>query len=60
VNVEEDDSVRPVLEMGDRLGYVHIGENLRGYQNSAHLDFTSFSPAPHDGAFMTNQLTARP
>jgi D-psicose/D-tagatose/L-ribulose 3-epimerase len=42
MNIEEDDLVRPVREVGDRLGYVHIGENHRGYLGSGHLDFTSF------------------
>jgi D-psicose/D-tagatose/L-ribulose 3-epimerase len=39
MNIEEDDFVRPVHEVGDRLGYVHIGENHRGYLGSGHLDF---------------------
>jgi D-psicose/D-tagatose/L-ribulose 3-epimerase len=42
MNIEEDDFVRPVTLVGDRLGYVHIGENHRGYLGSGHLDFTSF------------------
>jgi D-psicose/D-tagatose/L-ribulose 3-epimerase len=42
MNIEEDDLVRPVREVGDRLGYVHIGENHRGYLGSGHLNFTSF------------------
>jgi D-psicose/D-tagatose/L-ribulose 3-epimerase len=42
MNIEENDLVSPVLEAGDRLGYVHIGENHRGYLGSGHLDFTSF------------------
>jgi D-psicose/D-tagatose/L-ribulose 3-epimerase len=42
MNIEEDDFVRPVLEVGDRLGYVHVGENHRGYLGSGHLDFTAF------------------
>ncbi|GAA2160077.1 D-tagatose 3-epimerase [Humibacillus xanthopallidus] len=42
MNIEEDDFVTPVLEVGDRLGYVHIGENHRGYLGSGHLDFASF------------------
>jgi D-psicose/D-tagatose/L-ribulose 3-epimerase len=48
MNIEEDDFVRPVREVGDRLGYVHIGENHRGYLGSGHLDFTSFFHALHD------------
>jgi D-psicose/D-tagatose/L-ribulose 3-epimerase len=42
MNIEEDDFVRPVLLLGDRLGYVHVGENHRGYLGSGHLDLTSF------------------
>ena len=42
MNIEEDDFVRPVHEVGDRLGYVHVGENHRGYLGSGHLDFTGF------------------
>ena len=42
MNIEEDDLVRPVLEAGDRLGYVHIGENHRGYLGSGHLNFAAF------------------
>ncbi|WP_347353989.1 sugar phosphate isomerase/epimerase [Intrasporangium sp.] len=42
MNIEESDFVKPVLEVGDRLGYVHVGENHRGYLGSGHLDFDSF------------------
>jgi D-psicose/D-tagatose/L-ribulose 3-epimerase len=42
MNIEEDDLVQPVLDTGDRLGYVHIGENHRGYLGSGHLDFPAF------------------
>lgn len=42
MNIEEDDFVQPVLLAGDRLGYVHMGENHRGYLGSGHLDFPSF------------------
>lgn len=42
MNIEEDDFVSPVLELGDRLGYVHIGENHRGYLGAGHLDFEAF------------------
>jgi D-psicose/D-tagatose/L-ribulose 3-epimerase len=41
MNIEEDDFVRPVREVGDRLGYVHIGENHRGYLGSGHIDFAA-------------------
>lgn len=45
MNIEEDDFTAPVLLVGDRLGYVHIGENHRGYLGSGHLDFTAFFEA---------------
>lgn len=48
MNIEEDDLVRPVLLVGDRLGYVHIGENHRGYLGSGHLDFGTFFHALAD------------
>ena len=48
MNIEEDDLVRPVREVGDRLGYVHIGENHRGYLGSGHIDFTGFFHALAD------------
>lgn len=48
MNVEEDDFVRPVRDAGERLGYVHIGENHRGYLGSGHLDFTGFFHALAD------------
>lgn len=48
MNIEEDDFVRPVREVGARLGYVHIGENHRGYLGSGHIDFTSLFHALAD------------
>ncbi|REC93950.1 sugar phosphate isomerase/epimerase family protein [Kushneria indalinina] len=42
MNIEEADLVRPVIECGDRLGYVHIGENHRGYLGSGSIDFNAF------------------
>ena len=48
MNIEEDDLVRPVYEVGERLGYVHIGENHRGYLGSGHLDFGAFFHALAD------------
>jgi D-psicose/D-tagatose/L-ribulose 3-epimerase len=48
MNIEEDDLVRPVYEVGDRLGYVHIGESHRGTLGSGHIDFTAFFHALAD------------
>lgn len=56
MNIEEDDFVRPVREVGDRLGYVHIGENHRGYLGSGHIDFPSFFHALVDIGY-TGPLT---
>lgn len=48
MNIEEDDLIRPVLEVGERLGYVHVGENHRGFLGSGHLDLNGFFPALAD------------
>lgn len=48
MNIEEDDMARPVREVGDRLGYVHIGENHRGFLGSGHIDFAGFFHALGD------------
>lgn len=48
MNIEEDDFVRPVCEVGERLEYVHVGENHRGYLGSGHIDFTGFFHALDD------------
>lgn len=45
MNIEEKDFATPVHELGERLGYVHIGENDRGYLGSGHLDFPRFFDA---------------
>lgn len=42
MNIEEDNFSRPVHLVGDRLGYVHIGESHRGYLGSGHLNFGAF------------------
>ena len=51
MNIEEDDLVRPVHEVGGRLGYVHVGENHRGLLGSGHIDFTAFFHALADIAY---------
>jgi D-psicose/D-tagatose/L-ribulose 3-epimerase len=45
MNIEEDDFATPVRACGDRLGYVHIGENHRGYLGSGTIDFGEFFAA---------------
>ncbi|GAA3877461.1 sugar phosphate isomerase/epimerase [Leifsonia kafniensis] len=42
MNIEESDMFSPVLDVADRLGYVHIGESHRGYLGSGTVDFDSF------------------
>ena len=41
MNIEKNGFVSPFYEVGDRLGYVHTGENHRGYLGSGHLNFTA-------------------
>lgn len=48
MNIEEVDFTRPVHLVGDRLGYVHIGENDRGYLGSGHVNFPEFFRALAD------------
>lgn len=54
MNIEEPDMVTPVLECGDRLGYVHVGDSHRGYLGSGTVDFNGFFRAlnriGYDGA----------
>ena len=42
MHIEESDMFNPVLDAGDRLGYVHIGESHRGYLGSGTVDFDPF------------------
>lgn len=42
MNIEESGMFEPVLDAGDRLAYVHIGESHRGYLGSGTIDFGSF------------------
>jgi D-psicose/D-tagatose/L-ribulose 3-epimerase len=45
MNIEEDGFRVPVEQVGDRLGYVHIGESHRGYLGTGTIDFDSFFSA---------------
>jgi D-psicose/D-tagatose/L-ribulose 3-epimerase len=45
MNIEESDMYSPVLDCGDRLGYVHIGESHRGYLGTGSVDFDSYFKA---------------
>ena len=42
MNIEEQDLVSPVLEAGNKLGYVHIGASHRGPLRTGNIDFDSF------------------
>lgn len=45
MNIEESDMVSPVLDAGDVLRYVHIGESHRGYLGTGSVDFDNFFKA---------------
>ncbi|MFT4213659.1 MAG: sugar phosphate isomerase/epimerase [Microbacterium sp.] len=47
MNIEESGMFDPVLDAGDRLRYVHIGESHRGYLGSGSVDFDSLFRALH-------------
>jgi D-psicose/D-tagatose/L-ribulose 3-epimerase len=47
MNIEESDLYSPVLDCGDRLGYVHVGESHRGYLGTGNVDFDSYFKALH-------------
>jgi D-psicose/D-tagatose/L-ribulose 3-epimerase len=41
MNIEESDLFQPILDAGDQLGYLHIGESHRGYLGTGSVDFGS-------------------
>lgn len=45
MNIEENGMAAAVIEVGDRLGYVHIGESHRGYLGTGNVDFDTFFQA---------------
>ena len=45
MNIEENGMSEAVIEAGDALGYVHIGESHRGYLGSGNVDFDTFFKA---------------
>lgn len=51
MNIEEDSLDGPVRLVGDRLGYVHVGENHRGYLGQGHIDLDGFFAALADIAY---------
>lgn len=42
MNIEEVNLYDPVLAVADRIGYVHVSENTRGYLGSGRMDFDQF------------------
>ena len=51
MNIEENNFRDPVFDAGDRLGYVHIGENHRGYLGQGHIDFPELFKALVDAEY---------
>ena len=51
MNIEEKDFREPVFDAGDLLGYVHIGENHRGYLGQGHVDFPQLFKALVDAEY---------
>lgn len=53
MNIEEANFRDPVFDCGDKLGYVHIGENHRGYLGQGHVNFpelfTALAEVGYDG-----------
>lgn len=50
-NIEEADIAQAVHLMGDRLGYVHLGESNRGVIGSGLFPFATLFDALHDTGF---------
>lgn len=42
MNIEENGMAAAVIEVGDQLGYVHVGESHRGYLGTGNVDFDTF------------------
>jgi D-psicose/D-tagatose/L-ribulose 3-epimerase len=51
MNIEENNFRDPVFDAGDLLGYVHIGENHRGYLGQGHIDFPELFKALVDAEY---------
>jgi D-psicose/D-tagatose/L-ribulose 3-epimerase len=51
MNIEENNFRDPVFDAGDLLGYVHIGENHRGYLGQGHIDFPELFEALVDADY---------
>jgi D-psicose/D-tagatose/L-ribulose 3-epimerase len=51
MNIEEKNFRDPVFDAGDLLGYVHIGENHRGYLGQGHVNFPELFKALVDAEY---------
>jgi D-psicose/D-tagatose/L-ribulose 3-epimerase len=63
MNIEENNFRDPVFDAGDLLGYVHIGENHRGYLGQGHIDFpelfTALVDAEYDGVITFESFSSK-
>jgi D-psicose/D-tagatose/L-ribulose 3-epimerase len=48
MNIEEADPAQTIRSCGERLGYVHVAENYRGYLGTGSIDFQSIFRALHE------------
>ena len=51
MNIEENNFRDPVFDAGELLGYVHIGDNHRGYLGQGHVDFPELFKALVDAKY---------
>ena len=63
MNIEENNFRDPVFDAGDLLGYVHIGENHRGYLGQGHIDFgelfTALADVDYDGVITFESFSSK-
>ena len=63
MNIEENNFRDPVFDAGDLLGYVHIGENHRGYLGQGHVNFpelfTALADADYDGVITFESFSSK-
>jgi len=63
MNIEENDFRQPVIDAGDLLGYVHIGENHRGYLGQGHVDFpelfAALAEVDYDGTITFESFSSK-
>jgi D-psicose/D-tagatose/L-ribulose 3-epimerase len=63
MNIEEDNLYQPIIDAGQRLGYVHVGENHRGPLGSGHVDlgtvFQALSAIGYSGPIAFESFSSR-